>query len=540
MVGLFRTNDSTFDMLILRGENMKKLLSVALCTFLLIGLGACTSNKIIRSTVAKSDPKKCNFKGSADLAEFTQRGRDECSRYSIENHEDFTLGVVEFDDQGWLYDRGQMDLLMEELENQTENGTEDLSIFVYVHGWKHNADFCDNNVCCFRETLKQMRKLETEYKRVYQWKKERKVFGIYVGWRGLSVMGPDVLRSTSFYSRKNAATRVALGSTRELLGKIKDFYERKNVTRGKKEVERKDVQQMPLETDDSNSLRRAGTRLLTMGHSFGGLVVYNAVAQALMESAIEPERYDQDQLVKPFGDLVFIVNPAFEGTRYEPLHQIAKRREYPGYQPPVFVAVTSQADKATRVAFPIGRWVNGVWENYSTGKEGKQVVHTPEEQREANVKTIGHAERYRTHRLEYTPSKAMDAKLEQKKSDTGECSCPYKTGIENLLAGADIDSEYDAWLDNLKNPPDWDLSTGAKKKHRVKGWTRKFSDESTLRHDPNDEQNSPDNPFWVVHTTKEIIPDHNGFYTPLFLNFVRHIYDDSLHLWGLQDSFKRR
>jgi hypothetical protein len=518
---------------------MRNLLCAVLFAVLLINIGACTTNQIIRSTIKKSDPKECNFKASADLGEFAKRGNDQCSRYSIENHEDYTLAFVEFDDQGWLYDRAQMNRLMEELEAQSDNGNEDLSIFVYVHGWKHNADFCDNNVCCFRETLRQMYELEKKYKTVYQWRKERKVFGIYVGWRGLSVMGPDVLRSMSFYSRKNAATRVALGSTRELLGKIKDFYERKNTTR-EREKDRKDNQQMPLQETDDGSVRRAGTRLLTMGHSFGGLVVYNAVAQALMESAIEPEKYDQDQLVKPFGDLVFIVNPAFEGTRYEPLHQIAKRRQYPGYQPPVFVAVTSEADQATRKAFPIGRWINGIWEHYSTGKEGERVAHTPAEQRDANVNTIGHAHRYRTHRLEYTPSKAIEAKIEQKKSDKSECTCPYKTGIENLLSGSDIPSEYGAWQENLKNPQDWDLSRSGKRKHRVKGWARSYSDESTLRHDPADQDNNPDNPFWVVYTSKEIIPDHNGFYTPLFLNFVRHIYDDSLHLWNEQNKVRRR
>lgn len=518
---------------------MRSLRCAVLCIFLLISLGACTSNQIIRSTIGKSNPAECNFKDSANLAKFAKRGDDQCSRYAIEDHVDFSVAFVEFDDQGWLYDRAQMDLLMKELEAQTNNDTQDLSIFVYVHGWKHNADFCDNNVCCFRDTLKQMHLLEARYAEEYGWKK-RKVFGIYVGWRGLSVMGPDVLRSTSFYSRKNAATRVALGSTRELLGKIKDFYERKNVKSGQREKDRKDVKQLPLQTNGSGDAPRAGTRLLTMGHSFGGLIVYNAVAQALMESAIEPEQYDQDQLVKPFGDLVFIVNPAFEGTRYEPLHQIAKRRQYPGYQPPVFVAVTSEADQATRKAFPIGRWFNGVWENYSTGKQGEQITHTPAQQREANVKTIGHAERYRTHHLEYTPSKVVETKAEQKKTDSTECSCPYKTGIENLLGSTDIQSEFREWESNLNNPADWDLDSNAKRKHRKPGWTRKYSDESTLHHDPNDTQNNPDNPFWVVYTTKEIIPDHNGFYTPLFLNFVRHVYDDSLHLWGVQNKLRGR
>ena len=515
---------------------MRATVNIAAATFFIMMLSACTSNTIIRSKIEKSNPEKCNFATSNNLAEFAKRG--DCSRYSIEDHKDFTLAFVEFDDQGWLYDRAQMDLLMSELEKQSA-GEQDLSIFVYVHGWKHNADFCDNNVCCFRETLKQMNVLEGKYKAVYGWKQRRKVFGIYVGWRGLSVLGPDVLRSISFYSRKSAATRVALGSTRELLGKIKDFYERKNAD-GNNEAGRKIQQKRPMQSADADDAPRAGTRLLTMGHSFGGLVVYTAVAQALMESAIEPEKFARDQLVKPFGDLVFIVNPAFEGTRYEPLHQIAKRRPYPGYQPPVFVAVTSAADEATKIAFPVGRWFNGVWENYSTGKEGEKIAHTPTQQRDANVNTIGHTERFRTHRLEYTPDKNFDTKAAKKSSESTDCTCPYKDGIENLLAKADIESEFGDWLANLNNGADWNLGADAKNSsgQRVTGWTRKYRDHLSLVHDPADADNSPDNPFWVVYTKKEIIPDHNGFYTPLFLNFVRHTYDDSLHLWHLQNKLK--
>jgi hypothetical protein len=423
-----------------------------------------------------------------------------------------------------MYNRGQMDRLMEELEAQTKDGS-DLSIFVYVHGWKHNAEFCDNNVCCFRETLKQMQVLEGKYADEYHWK-PRKVFGIYVGWRGLSLRGPDFIRSASFYSRKSAATRVALGSTRELLGKIKDFYERKNAPPGR-EAERRNVQQLPLQNRKKTVQRPAGTRLLTMGHSFGGLVVYTAVAQALMESAIEPLQFAEQQWVKPFGDLVFIVNPAFEGTRFEPLHQIAKHRPYPPNQPPVFVAVTSEADQATRKAFPIGRWINSVGENYSTGVVNGKIDHTPGQQRDANVRTIGHAARYRTHVLEYRPSEKTRTIAEQRNIDVGSCGCPYRSGINELLANANVKTELAEWKkDYCANMPDG---------HRKAKWTRTYDGDGTiLRHNPSAPDNGPDNPFWVVYADKNIIGDHNGFYTPLFLNFVRHTYDDSLHAWGLQ------
>ncbi len=503
---------------------MKLSISIAMLALMAAATMGCTSNQIIRDKIEKSRPDTCDFAGQDDLAYFTQPGREVCTRYSIEDHRDYTLGFVEFDDQGWMYNRGQMDKLMAELEAQTEDGS-DLSIFVYVHGWKHNAEFCDNNVCCFRETLKQMHTLEDKYAKVYEWK-PRKIFGIYVGWRGLSLRGPDFMRSASFYSRKNAATRVALGSTRELLGKIKDFYERKNAPPGR-EAERRSAQQMPLQNLKEAAKPRAGTRLLTMGHSFGGLVVYTAVAQALMESAIEPKQFAEQQWVKPFGDLVFIVNPAFEGTRFEPLHQIAKHRPYPPNQPPVFVAVTSEADQATRKAFPIGRWINSVWEHYSTGQVEGKIDHTPKQQRDANVKTIGHAERYRTHRLDYRPSKKIEAITEKRQSDAGPCGCPYRSGIDNLLSNANVAAEYKEWQS--------DYNAGMANGHREPKWTRRYAADGTiLRHDPSDPDNGPDNPFWVVYADKEIIADHNGFYTPLFLNFVRHTYDDSLHLWGLQ------
>ena len=490
-------------------------------------LWGCTTNTIIRSNIDKSDPDKCNFQAHGDLAHFAKRGTDECSKYSIEDHVDYTLGVVEFDDQGWLYNRRQMDRLMEELEKQTRDGS-DLSIFIYVHGWKHSAEFCDSNVCCFRETLKQMNVLEDKYQTEYQhlgWKR-RKVFGVYVGWRGLSLRGPDFIRSLSFYSRKNAATHVALGSTRELLGKIKDFYERKNAPAGQ-ERSRKNTKQLPMQSDAAETKRNpAGTRLLTVGHSFGGLVVYTAVAQALMESAIEPKPFDREQLVKPFGDLVFIVNPAFEGSRFEPLHQIAKHRDYAPYQPPVFVAVTSEADQATRKAFPIGRWANSLLEKYSAGLDGDKLDHLAEQQREADVQTIGHTLRYRTHRLEYTPSKVSEAEVNKKQVNVGECGCPYRSGINELFANANMAQENAEWkLDRAEN-----IQQG----HRKPNWIRRYaSDGNTLRHEPGDLSNGPDNPFWVVYADKKIIADHNGFYTPLFLNFVRHTFDDSLHLWRL-------
>ena len=55
------------------------------------------------------------------------------------------------------------------------------------------------------------------------------------------------------------------------------------------------------------------------------------------------------------GDVVVLLNPAFEASRFEPVFSVAQSRaRYAPNQRPVFVAVTSTEDKATRIAFPVG------------------------------------------------------------------------------------------------------------------------------------------------------------------------------------------
>jgi len=62
--------------------------------------------------------------------------------------------------------------------------------------------------------------------------------------------------------------------------------------------------------------------LIIVGHSFGGMVVYSALAQSLIEAAssIAPH------VGTRFADLVLLVNPAFEAVRYLPIFDLLKER----------------------------------------------------------------------------------------------------------------------------------------------------------------------------------------------------------------------
>lgn len=76
---------------------------------------------------------------------------------SLERHEGFSVGIVEFDDQGRFWDRRQIDALEAEIL-RSAGGPEDPGVImpVFVHGWRHNAEVCDANLTCFRELARRI------------------------------------------------------------------------------------------------------------------------------------------------------------------------------------------------------------------------------------------------------------------------------------------------------------------------------------------------------------------------------------------------
>jgi hypothetical protein len=70
---------------------------------------------------------------------------------------------------------------------------------------------------------------------------------------------------------------------------------------------------------------------------------------------------------KGFGDLVVLLNPAFEALQYAPFYDLAQARcSYFDNQMPKLVILTSEADNATKIAFPIGRFFSTFFETHGT------------------------------------------------------------------------------------------------------------------------------------------------------------------------------
>jgi hypothetical protein len=285
----------------------------------------------------------------------------------------YTLGIVELDDQGWFFDRRDVaDVLNEAKAAVDGNGA---TIVVYVHGWHHNAG--SGNLDEFRKTLVRVHEQLNEYAPIRSFLlpgAQSRVVGIYVGWRGRALPGRLPITFWTFWNRRAAALRVGHGDAPELLSRIQSIYEKGNE-----------------QPKDKSATKIAG--LVIVGHSFGGQVVYGAVSDILKQrigAEIEVDEMDATgrvpNVIRGFGDLVILVNPAVEASVYQSISGMVRDKEFQPQQSPIMLVLSSEGDWPNRWPFSFGRRLGvgqeprgraGQYEmkTHSIGNVASQVTH---------------------------------------------------------------------------------------------------------------------------------------------------------------------
>lgn len=393
-----------------------------------------------------------------------------CGQSAIQSYQsktstspDYTLGLIEFDDQGQLFRREQMSAVLNYVAQQESGG--DAITVVFVHGWKHNAKVGDDNIQSFREVLLHLSETEQALSRA-QHLPARKIIGIYLGWRGLSLTTP-VIENLTFWDRKDTAHKVGHGGVTEVLNRL-------------------DLIRATRDAEVTGGHSRS--RLIVVGHSFGGAVVFSALSQILESRFVESAGAGGDNDAAGFGNLVVLINPAFEALLYAPLSDMAnERKQWSASQLPVLAILTSEADDATKVAFPIGRWFSTWFEserqesriNAVTGK-----IETISEH-QADIDTVGHFPMYQTHFLRHsdgsTPSRATPAPAEERAQSVLRSSQNW----ENDAPGSQIE---------------------------FPGSVLRRSATSAGR-----------NPYLVIGVDKTLIPDHNDIWGVPIQEFIGHL-----------------
>lgn len=429
-----------------------------------LAFAGCTSTSQLRGT-AEPLPSLTIEQVESDVA--TQ---DALRQRSIERYADFTLGVVEFSDDGHVKDETQKNQVFDMVRGTLEeNGG---ILITFVHGWHHGADVCDSNIACFRKVL---RGVARDPNRV----NKGPVVGVYLAWRGDSLK-----RATwaSFYDRKRAAHNVGQHAGSKVLLNLHYLYE---------------------ELNDGLKERREGgeggdgfVTMVTAGHSFGGAFVFSAVEDALVsewrgEDAVGPLEGQLKPERASLGDLVILVNPAFEARRYG---LFDRDLHLPGeYEPqcPVLMTVASRGDGAVGLAFPLGRFLYLLWHPLRWRHFA------------AELRGAGHYGPQITHDLTYAGAP------EQMVEDPSACTCPYPSPAEMREVAAEIQRSLGATV------PAGREDCAALRSAAV---ATALPDKISLKaRRPDFDQSSP---YVVMQTNANLIPDHSDIYNPNFVKFL--------------------
>lgn len=354
--------------------------------------------------------------------------RKEVEKATFEYHpkDGFMVGFVEFDDQGWIFNHEQLEAVQRHIENAVKVNdppARPAIIVSFTHGWRHTAAACDRDAVCFREVLRGLAVYETERARLCSEKAARNqrtsdplcvrrdVIGVMTGWRGAPIGQRagllENLNVASFYSRKRTAHLIGQsGYVSTLVGWLNQLDDR-----------------LP-----------ENSRLILAGHSFGGAMLFSSVAgvlnQQVAEARYQPGRRLTDcNTFDPegVGDLVVLLNPAFEALRYSSIDDRTNDLKDCRPRRTVMLTLASETDRYNGFWFSVGRGLATLFQRFPSPKQRSQAV-----------RAVGHFEDFRTHQLAENRS-TIETRSLFREEDAGPCKCKNRVDEEAMKAlAADV------------------------------------------------------------------------------------------------------
>lgn len=369
---------------------------------------------------------------------------------SVEDHPDYSLAFIEFDDQGELWSPSQLDSALAHLEHL--NSGPGVALVVFVHGWNNDASTReeqpeDGSIYQFRKILSRLNDdIEERFPGI-----GIPVMGIYLGWRG-RVSNVPLIREASFYNRRGAAERIAGASATEAIYRI-------------------------LTTMRVNPSARS----VLIGHSFGSMILERALAQAAISALLASP---QQELIFP-ADLVVLLNPAGSASQTKQMVDILARNRLKTYrfdqsgnryERPLLVSFTSKTDKATSLFFPVGMSIKAM--NKKFRDYGQEFCSPIAKQQYLYTHTAGHTPALHSHEVTVGPKRPPSGTGESADSEGG--------------SNANYRAEYDPRTQQMALSFD--------------GEEHSFS----IRRKP---RALNDTPYWIMQVPPELIPNHSAVLT---------------------------
>ncbi|HEX3131338.1 MAG TPA: hypothetical protein VH394_28635 [Thermoanaerobaculia bacterium] len=395
---------------------------------------------------------------------------------SIERHPDFSLGTIEFNDEGLSFSSQQrLAVTKMILDEARDRG---IILVVFIHGWKHNATVCDTNLSCFRSVLQELGQREKVGAR-------RRVIGVYLGWRGLTYCNP-IGRQFSFWTRKRIGERLGTNQARRTINDLLLLH---------------------------NQIKRlhSDTRFVAVGHSLGGGVLFSAIGplyRQALHDAIEERRgsvLDPIQgFLDPTGckvelpDLVVLANPAFEAELYKrtPADLVDMRKKGARFSPaqfPLLLSVSSDGDTATHIVFPVGQTVRLLFSPIMWLRGGSYLRR--------NIIAAANYGPYITD-LASAVAETSTPSAEPVPSRPGNCFADDFSKVTGGDCGCRLNPPQVASTDEENQP--------------FSAKSRSYGNVHLERLPSVD----PNNPFIVAKATRAVLKNHSDIFNPTFISFL--------------------
>lgn len=194
-----------------------------------------------------------------------------------------TFAVIEFTDQGQLWDRTQFNNALQQIKSLKATAAP-LTLVVFAHGWNQDASPYSGNFKSFHQL---MTSLAADNARPNELRARaaapRNYMGVYLAWRGKSLRFEhdngfnQALAIPTFWSRLGTAKRIAGVSSTEVILSLSVAAK----TEPLRETGSPREATLPPKPDPANGSETA-SRVVIVGHSMGGLVVESAMSQAIL------------------------------------------------------------------------------------------------------------------------------------------------------------------------------------------------------------------------------------------------------------------
>ena len=254
----------------------------------------------------------------------------DCRNSYLQHYEHHTIAVAEYTERGNHFSDESLDNIINYIDERSSD--KGVVTLVFVHGWNHNSEETeertDSNLADFKNVIAEIAKDASNQEDNFNLN-GRALVGLYVGWRGRSLLFP---KSATYWERKAVAQNFGSNGLARLI----------------------------LELDRIDS-KNPDNVLVTIGHSFGGAAVLTAVTEPLLSRVLEPSGTVQktdprcEGISCGIGDGIYLINPAIEANQVLPLIEATLDKKYSTKQPPLLVSISSEADWANKILFPLGQ-----------------------------------------------------------------------------------------------------------------------------------------------------------------------------------------